>query len=378
MNGTYSPPQSDLTSYPYLRQVLAPQFATLPNSVLESYMDERFGEGAAQQYDEYIEGFWDDVGHFFTKAAPIVGNVAGGVVRGAMAGSSLGLPGIIAGAVAGGAGTALGSYAKGPLKDVGQALNSGVQVAGQLTPMGQLGNTIGGAVSGVSQGGFTTKALAAGGAQLLQGGLSQLGNMAGTPAAGGGAAGTLFGLLGRPEVQQALTALNLGPAGRQTVPVGQAQTPVPITAIAGLLQNLLGRAVSEAAAESDGAESEMQYMLDGTGMPVGDPALERDRLQRVIDLLNQAHIDRVNTAAIRDALARAQAEHAVNCPQCGFDSARIPRGRPAWTQDYVESADEDYLEYEEDFADGLDEDFGEDASEAIIARAGWEIPDVYA
>jgi hypothetical protein len=382
MNGTYSTGSNDPGSYPYLRQVLAPQFAMLPTEALEGFMDERFGEGSAQQYDEYLEGFLDDVGKFFAKAAPIVGNVAGGVVRGAMSGSSLGLPGIIAGAVAGGAGTALSSYGKGPLKDVGQALSSGVQVASQLTPMGQMGNQIGGAVSGVSKAGFTPNSFATQGVQLLQGGLAQLGGGAGSKLAGaGGAAGTLFSMLGRPEVQQALTALNLGSAGRQTVPVGQAQTPVPTSAIAGLLQSLLGRAASEAAAESDGAESEMQYMLDDRGLLVGDPALERDRVQRVMDLLDQAHIDRLTAAAIREALLQAQAAHVVDCPQCGF-GARRPRYATAPLQeDYLEAFEEDYSEYDaeqdEAFEEDFGEDFGEDAADAIIARANWEMPRVY-
>jgi hypothetical protein len=381
MNGMNSAAPIDAGSYPYLRQVLSPQFATLSTEALESFMDERFGAGSAQQYDEYLEGFFDDLVSTVKKVAPIVGNVAGGAVKGAMSGSSLGLPGIIAGAVAGGAGTALSSYAKGPLKDVGQALNTGVDVASQLTPMGRLGGQIGGAVSGVSQAGFTPKSFATQGVQLLQGGLAQLGGATGgTPATGTGAAGQLFSLLSRPEVQQALTALNLGSAGKQTVPVGQAQTPVPTTAIAGVLQSLLGRAVSEAAAESDGAESALEYMLDGAGMPIGDPALERDRMQRVLELLNQAHLERLNAALVSDAWQRAQAAHDQDCPQCGY--SRNVRMSAPMGEEYMDAFDEayeeDYPEFDgEDFADSFEEDFSEDGSEAVLARARGEMRYVY-
>ena len=300
MNSRTSAPQD---AYPYLRQCLAPQFADVDTESIEAYMDQRFGPGAAEHYDAYLEGFFDDLSRTFQRVAPMVANVAGGVARGAMAGSSLGLPGIIAGAVTGGAGTALSSYTSGPLRDVGNVLNTGTQIASQFSPLGQVGNQVGNAISGLGrvapqQGAQMPsppgQAGMGGGAGPMLAGLgSLLGN------GGGGAAGQLSSLLGRPEVQQALMALLMGQAGRRTVSVGGAQTPVPTTAIAGLLQNLSAQAVSEAAAWADGAESDLAYMADANGEFVGDPSEDDDRAARVWDLLNNAQLERLAALAMQ-------------------------------------------------------------------------------
>lgn len=309
-------PNASQDAYPYLRQCLAPQFADADAESIESFMDQRFGLGAAEHYDAYLEGFFDDLGRTFQRVAPMVANVAGGMVSGAGTGAQFGLPGIIAGAVAGGAGRALSSYGQGPVRDVGNVLNTGMQVASQFSPMGRIGNQVGSTLSGLGQGPITPQRLLQQGGQLLasagQGGmggraapaLAALGGLMGQ--GGGGAAGQLSSLLGRPEVQQALMALNLGPVGRSTVPVGAAHMPMPTTAIAGLLQQLSGMVASEAAAWSDGAESDLAYMADAHGEFVGDPAEEDDRAARVWDLLNQAQLERLATLAMqpRPALRR--------------------------------------------------------------------------
>ena len=355
-------------------------------------MDDRFGMGAAQQYDEYLEGFFDDVVKTVRAAAPIVANVAGGVARGAMTGSSLGLPGIIGGAIAGGAGTALSSYAHGPLRDVGNVVQTGMHVASQLTPQGRMGDTIGSAVSGIGRGGFTPRAFLqqgvnlagglAGGAGGSAGGLAgllggggagglgrMLGGAASGGAPGGGAASSLFSLISRPEVQQALTAMNLGPAGRTSIPVGAAQTPVPTAAIAGLLHSLAGQAVDEAAAESDGSEASLAYMFDASGGLLGDPGLADDRDARVLALLGQAHADRLQSIAqqqfLQQVLQAAQVAPA-ECPHCIASRTASPRSRfaGALTEAWDYHVAEDYAEdYTEDFAEDAGEDFGEDFGE---------------
>jgi hypothetical protein len=228
------------------------------------------------------------------------------------------------------------------------------------------------------------------------------GLLGGGRSSGGGAANQLFSLLGRPEVQQALTALNLGPAGRRSVPVGAAQTPVPTTAIAGLLQTLAGQAISEAAAESDGAESALAYMADDSGELVGDPSLDHDRAQRVWALLNQAQLERLDAAAWQ-----ARAGHPLDCPHCGHDLHASRRTGPPMAEDFgedlmelLEAFDEDAGEFDgefdgedavaedlsefdgedfgEDLAEDVPEDLGEDLAEAIVARAEWELPHAYA
>ncbi len=387
-------------AYPYLRQCLAPEYAELDAESLEAFMDERFGEGAAEHYDEYLEGFFDDLGRTFKKVAPVVANVAGGVARGAMSGASLGLPGIIGGALVGGAGTALSSYAKGPLRNVGNVLNTGTQIASQFSPMGRIGNQVGSMVSGLGQGKLTPQRLLQQGGQLLSatgvGGpaMAGLGSLlgggrgagAGGAAAGllgllggggGGAAGQLSSLLGRPEVQQAMMALNLGPAGRRSVPVGSAQTPVPTTAIAGLLQRLTAQAIDEAAALHEGAETGLGYMADANGEFVGDPAEEDDRAARVWDLLNQAQVERLALVARQrprpepraTAGPRAEDWHALLTEDL---VAGIGEGLDEYDgEDWADSAEDSGLVEEaedagfaaEDWADDIGEDLAEDAGE---------------
>lgn len=401
-------------AYPHLRQVLAPELALLPGAHLQAYMAEQFGEGAAEHYDEMLEGIFDDVGRALSKAAPVVANVAGGVARGAMSGSALGLPGIIGGAVLGGAGTAMSSYGKGPLRQAGNMMNMGVNTVGQFTPMGRAGQAVGATVSGLARGGFRPAAFARQGRQLLG---SALGSVTGGAAGGGGAAGQALGgllgsggaasslasVIGRPEVRQALMALQLGNAGRRTVPVGNAGTPVPTTAIAGLLQNLAGSAVAEAAAESDGAESALEYMADGYGEFVGDPALEQDRSQRVLDLLNHAQLERLDVAAHRHTAQAMRARQPRDCPRCGVDLRRhatqecsgAEAADEAWDERWDERWDEDFGELDmeldaesdgEDYGEDLSEDLGEDLGEDVGAslsglvagHAEWELPHGYA
>lgn len=390
----YSYPQ-----YENLRQVLAPDYATLPPAEIEALMDSMFGPGTAEQYDEYLEGIFGDigkafssaardVGRFAAKAAPAVATVGGGALQGALAGAPLGLPGIIAGAAAGGTGAALSKYGKGTARDIGGALSGVTGLAGQFSPTGQLGGAIGPAISGLAGGGgkpilgglLSPTAISAiagiggkGGAGapmsalggLLGGGkggaaVSALGGLLGGGAGGtgtalgaltslfgsGNAIGQLLSLLQRPEAMQALAALNLGPAGRPTIPVGSAQTPVPVSAITNVIRELADQAAAEAAGLSDGAESEPRYMTDETGEFVGDPALDRDRAARVWDLLNVAQAERLmNAVAVHQQVAEAYYDEAY-----GEDLA----------EDYSEDYGEDLIEaYRDDLGEELIEAYGE-------------------
>ena len=93
------------TGYANLRQVLGDRYAALPDAAIRAQMEAALGPEAAEQYEEYLEGMFDDIGrafssaagnvaHFVTKAAPVVATVGGGALQGALAGSSAGLPGI--------------------------------------------------------------------------------------------------------------------------------------------------------------------------------------------------------------------------------------------------------------------------------------------
>lgn len=302
-----------VTQFRSLRRVLAPEYSTLPSLELAAIMERRFGAGSAEYYDEYVEGIFDDVGRFFSRNAPGIARIGGGIAQGALAGSALGLPGIIAGAAAGGAGAGLSHYGRGPVRDVGQALSGVTNIAGQFSPAGQVGNMIGSGISGLAGGrGPSTPR---GGSAILSGASTQtarLGssgqsaarspvNPATTTFGGSGAAGQLLSLLQRPEVLQALSSMVLGSAGRGTVAVGSSQTPVPVGAIANLIGTLANQAAAEASIHSDGAERALEYMMDESGEFVGDPSLDRDRAARLWELLNAAQVNRVIAALGRQA-----------------------------------------------------------------------------
>jgi len=361
---TYTPTNRySYAEYPNLREVLAPEYAFLPPTQIEALMEGMFGPDSAEHYEQYLEGIFGDIKRAVTKAAPAIVTVGGGALKGALAGAPLGPAGIIAGAAAGGTGAALSKYGKGTARDIGGALTGVTGLAGQFSPAGRAGAAIGPAISGLAGGGGRGAAGAALGALggLLGGGkggaaVQALGSLlgGGTGGAnaalgaltslfgGSGATGQLLSLLQRPETMQALAALNLGPAGRRTIPVGSAQTPVPVNAITNVIRELSDQAATEAAALSEGAESELRYMTDEAGEFVGDPALDRDRAARVWDLLNVAQAERlVNAVAVQEQAAEAY-----------YDEA--------YGEDLGEDDSEDYGEY---LIEAYGEDLGEDLGE---------------
>jgi hypothetical protein len=395
----YGSVQGDGSSgFANLRQVIDPRLAALPDAAIRLHMEAAYGPDAAEQYEEYLEGVFGDigkafgsaardVGKFAGKAAPAIATVGGGALQGAMAGSALGLPGIIAGAAVGGAGAGLSKYGKGTARNIGGALSGVTNIAGQFSPAGRVGAGLGSAISGLAgsgKGGARGAAVnalsgvlgglaggaggggAAGAAVNALGGLlggrggpaagaavNALGGLLGGrggPAAGaavnalggllggrgreaagvasalggllgggGGAAGglpvaaltNLFGGSGaasqlasaiqRPEVRLALERLRNGGGG--AVPIGAAQTMVPVAGIANMMRELAEQAADEAAAEYEDAESELDYMADETGEFVGDPANARDRAAQIWNLLNDAQAERL-LANLVDAAQR--------------------------------------------------------------------------
>jgi hypothetical protein len=337
--------------YPQLRQVVAPQLALLPPAMLQARIDQAFGIGAADSVESELEGVFDgigrafssaarDVGRFAQQAAPAVAHVGGGVLQGAMAGSSAGLPGIIAGAAVGGTGAGLSRYGSGTARNVGNALNTATNFASQLTPAGRAGAALGGTVSnlgGLARGGPGTGqragqmllqgagnlvgGLAGGGMGGMGGMLGQLGGMLGRGGQGGAlgqvgsllgspqAMGMLSGLFGgqsaagqlasamrRPEVHQAIAASQLGQFGANTIPVGSAGTQVPVANFAQMLARLAQQAAQDAAESMAPAEAEaadLAFMVDSAGEFIGDPAMPDDRAGRLWDVLNEAQAERL-------------------------------------------------------------------------------------
>ncbi|MEI6099344.1 MAG: hypothetical protein WCS20_13820, partial [Alphaproteobacteria bacterium] len=150
--------QAQMDPFPNLRQVVDPSIATLPYPQLRARIDSRFGEGTAESIESDLEGIFDgftkaissfvpQAGQFLSRELPGIAKIGGGILQGAMAGSSAGLPGIIAGAAVGGTGAGLSHYGRGPVRDVGNTITGITGMVGQLTPMGRIGQSVGGTVS---------------------------------------------------------------------------------------------------------------------------------------------------------------------------------------------------------------------------------------
>jgi hypothetical protein len=353
-----------------LRQVVAAELAVLPTPALVRHFDGLYGEGAAEAYDEYLEGIFDDIGKTLSravntvadvakKAAPVVAKVGGGALQGALAGSALGLPGIIGGAVLGGAGAGLSAYGKGTARDIGGVLSGVTNLAGQFSPAGKAGGALGSVIGGLAGGGGKGAAGAAVNALggLLGGGGGQLGALAGGAGSlgalgslfgGSGAGGQLISLLQRPETMHALAALNLGSAGRSSVRVGAAQTPIPVGAIANLIGTLAQQAAAEAAA-GDG-EAEPAYMIGESGDYMGDPASPRDRAAAVWNALNNAQAERVVEAFHQARAAPAGRRQYEAVGDWGPGEALFDA-----EMDMVELSEAVDESFEEDFAEGVEE-----------------------
>ena len=107
------------------------------------------------------------------------------------------------------------------------------------------------------------------------------------PAGGSPAAGQLLSLVTQPQFLQALMSLLMGQAGRPMIPVGQAGTPVPAPAFAGLVQTLAGRVLGDYAA-GNVIPGEAAYLMSESGEFIVDPADPQQRADVLLELLRSA------------------------------------------------------------------------------------------
>lgn len=201
--------------YPHLTRLMAPEYAEMSGTEIRLVMDSLYGPGAADAYEEYLEGIFGDIGKAFSsaakdvgkfavKAAPVVANVGGGALQGALAGSALGPVGIIAGAAAGGTGAGLSTYGKGAAKGVGGVLSGITNIAGQFSPLGRVGAAAAPVLTSLAKGNVKGAATSA---------IGGIGGVLGGPAGGaGGALGSLLGG-GRGGAASALSGLLGGGGG---------------------------------------------------------------------------------------------------------------------------------------------------------------------
>ncbi len=219
--------------YPEIRETLAEELQDLAPEQIE----EIFAHLGAEA--DVVEDFLSDLGRGVSRALPYAAQALPGMIQGAASGASLGVPGMIAGAAMG-----------------------GITSLSQPAPPGRAPATVGPTGPGL--------AVAAPPPAISP-----------PPgAAGSSSAAQLLLLLSNPEVVRALMALALGPAGRQTLPIGGRS--VPVAAIASMLAVLSGAAAAPsqpaAAQAAEDWEDEVPSAMD---------AEARSRADFVAELLHQ-------------------------------------------------------------------------------------------
>lgn len=255
-------PESD--PYPWIRSAVREDYAEMCAEDLERVLAREGIDAPA------MEGFFDDVGNFFKKAAPVVGQVAQralpGIVSGATTGAALGPWGALGGALIGG---------------VTSALSGGGRPGGAPAPargggaLGAIASAAAPAIAGLAGSGGPVGAIASAAAPALAG-----------IAGGGNPAGALLSVLQNPQVLQSLMSLAMGSAGRQTVPVGASQTPVPTSAVANLIGQLGSGAFAQAEAVAEPSEALPAYLYKEGQLAV-DPGAPEQRAARLLEMLSE-------------------------------------------------------------------------------------------
>ncbi|GAO37874.1 hypothetical protein SCH01S_01_00370 [Sphingomonas changbaiensis NBRC 104936] len=240
------------TDFPLLRASLAPQYAGLGAAELDEVVQALYGPEATA---EDVEGLFDDIGRgfqnaakgvgkFAQQAAPVVAGALPSIAQGAATGATFGPWGALIGAATGAAGGILAQSKNKTARQIGGAIHD----------VGGLVSTVRGGGAGGALGSLASVASGALGA--TQAGRSVAGALAGGQA-GGGAANALMGLLGRPELAQALSSAAMGGFGRTNIPIGGQQ--VPVNQILAALGTLSQRAAHEAAEYDESAEATPEF-----------------------------------------------------------------------------------------------------------------------
>ena len=331
--------------YPYLREVLAPELASLPDEELEQRMMELLPGVSPVELEESWSSFTRSLGRGVQQVGNVLGRAAPGMLQGAMsgaaAGSALGPYGMLAGAIGG---AALGGYqsyqasrqpAPQPSRQPQQPPAAptpaapGAMPAGpvsQPTPMGMGGGGMGGV--GMGGGQYSpAPAAASPAAQPVAAGMQ----------AGGGAANQLLSLLSRPEILQAIMSLAMGQAGRRQVMVGQ--TAVPTAAIA----NAVGTLATHAAYQSPQmsvreTESATEYLQDGAGNWLADPGDALSRAEALINLLNVTPPPVIEDIDLEDEIEVFDEAH-EDFYESEYLDEDLGENIPDWLLMYIESGD---------------------------------------
>lgn len=245
-----------------LRSSLAPEYAEASYAELSGIVEAVYGPEATP---ESVEGLFDDIGRglshaahsvggFVQQAAPVVARALPNIVQGAASGASVGGPwGALIGGLAGGASGIMQQSSDPTVRGIGGAIHQVGSLAGSIRGGGMGGG--GGALGAIGAG---QPGQAPGGANLLS---SIFGGGAGaqSPAASGGAANGLMGMLTRPETLQALLSAGMGAFGNRSLQIGGQQ--IPIHSLLAALSMQAGRAAHEAAEHVANAEATPEFAL---------------------------------------------------------------------------------------------------------------------
>jgi hypothetical protein len=212
--------------YPEIRETLAEELQDLAPEQIE----EIFAHLGAEA--DVVEGFLSGIGRGVSQALPYASQALPGMIRGAASGTPLGIPGMFAGAALGGA-----SYLTTPAPTVAAPRPTVPARAPSITPP------------------------------------------AGSD--GSSSAAQLLLLLSNPDVVRSLMALALGPAGKETITIGDRS--VPVSEIAAMVSVLSGTAAttSQAATQAPDAEDWEDEI------PAAMDAEARSRADFLADLLHQ-------------------------------------------------------------------------------------------
>lgn len=238
---------------PRLRGSLDPRYAHLPAEDLDQLVRQVYGPGVSA---EDVEGLFDDIGRglkgvaqgvggFARQAAPVLQKALPNIASGAAAGSAFGPWGALIGAAAGAASGILSQSKDPTARGIGGAIHDTGSLVSTVRGGGATGAL--GALASVGSGALGTTP---GGRQAA----AQLRGAAGAPepAPTAGGANALAGLLGRPELFQALTASMMAGFGRGGTKV--AGQDIPVSQMLAALSTLAQRAAHEAAALDPGSE----------------------------------------------------------------------------------------------------------------------------
>lgn len=301
------------TAYPTLRSVLRPELAESNDAFIESLVHQHYGGTMdAAEAEEFLNDIGRSLGQFgqgvanvARQAAPHVMNAVPGMLSGAATGAALGPWGALAGAAIGGVTSAVGA-----------------------AQAGQAGRA-------PSPAAATRQAPAAGRPAPVR-------RMPAAPSGSGSAAlgGQIAGLLGRPEIQQALMSQLMGVLGRQNISVGGAQVPT------GAVMNMMGT------------------LFQRAGQPTGGSAEDESIPAYLLDQSGQLRVDAADPDARADALAEW---FQASAPPAPFGAMHAAHAHGPWSHapqqagwgdglDEFESIDEsDEDAFDEDF---MDEDEG--------------------